>query len=91
MSYNRQYAPWLDDPDPPAKPMSEEERQELRRKLAAWKPPQQEKAQPARPAQAHPHQHLWQTDEELVRQLMTNNRALTEEEARNFLNDFGGH
>jgi hypothetical protein len=41
--------------------------------------------------QAHIHQHLWQSDEELIRGLMRDHPGLTDAEARRDLEDFGGH
>jgi hypothetical protein len=46
-----------------------------------------------KPAQSrqHPHQHLWRSEEELVRAVMEAHPGLTEKEARTELKDFGGH
>ena len=42
-----------------------------------------------RPGQAHPHQHLWDSEEELIRSIMANHPGLTEEEARREIELFG--
>ena len=42
-----------------------------------------------RPGQAHPHQHLWRSDEEMIRQAMRDHPGLTEEEARREIELFG--
>jgi hypothetical protein len=75
MSYNRQYTPWIDDPDPPDR-MTREESKAAAQKLAVFL---RQKARKPR------------SQEELIRDLMAQHPGLTEAEARRDLEDFGGH
>jgi hypothetical protein len=74
MSYNRQYAPWIDDPDPPDR-MTPEESKAAAQKLAA-----RLRQKPRKPG----------SDEELIKAVMEANPGLTEAEARRDLEHSGG-
>jgi hypothetical protein len=73
MSYNRQYTPWIDDPDPPDR-MTPEQSKAAAKKVAAGLA--QRKRKPI-------------SDEELVQRILKERPGLTEEQVRRELRDFG--